>query len=643
MQIRFLQHVVLASSLIVLAAAQNVIAGHSRRPTAPAEGQRMRVVNVREDTDNFGPTGDTAEGKVRRKRAWIFPGTLWCGTGSKAIGYEQLGMFESTDKCCREHDHCKHIIHSFTVKYGVFNPNFYTVSHCDCDQRFQQCLLGVNDTISSMVGYSFFNILRVPCFVLTQQRRCTEMYWWGMCKVAKEAPYAIFKNSLPYNSSVTTSNSGENTHNSSTSKGQHVTEKPLVSPSGKLPKGESRCVSKDKPRGDAFLRKRTKGKGCKRRRKPSTITSTQMPSVSMTNTTLPSILMPAWTIQKNMSVTLDQTTALSNVSKSNGSISERLGKNKGTRKNQLAYSTRRKQDPSQITTMSDLQTASTTQSMPSSTQAPTAVTTVKKTAKSRKDFQKQRPRCGSMMSVRGDTFQPRHENCPEHATSRSATVAPSTIRNAVNATTAQTHRISKTTDLPRRQTMKTLWNTSTTAVSIVSTQKTALLTQAAAPLHHDGEPQKHGNPFVLRNNSSQPITENELLCGSLRYLDECKYKIPPLVKKYDLHNMDSKTAYHCNCTSSLALQIESFKRPNILPFLLRDYVSQYCFKIPKERKRCNRKSCSGGFAKASDLLQALKRIEEKDAELQNSVIDRRRGIPIRLYKRCLRIVDPKRN
>lgn len=35
---------------------------------------------------------DATEGKVvRRKRAWIFPGTLWCGTGSKADEYEQLG------------------------------------------------------------------------------------------------------------------------------------------------------------------------------------------------------------------------------------------------------------------------------------------------------------------------------------------------------------------------------------------------------------------------------------------------------------------------------------------------------------------------------------------------------------------------
>ncbi|XP_078107791.1 group 3 secretory phospholipase A2-like isoform X2 [Sander vitreus] len=118
-------------------------------------------------------------GRARRKRAWMFPGTLWCGTGSKALGYDQLGMFERADGCCREHDHCLHIIPSFTVNYGVFNPHFFTVSHCHCDQRFRQCLLGVNDTISSMVGYSFFNILRVPCFELKQWRRCTEMSWWG--------------------------------------------------------------------------------------------------------------------------------------------------------------------------------------------------------------------------------------------------------------------------------------------------------------------------------------------------------------------------------------------------------------------------------------------------------------------------------
>lgn len=31
------------------------------------------------------------ESRGRRKRSWMFPGTLWCGSGSRAEGYEQLG------------------------------------------------------------------------------------------------------------------------------------------------------------------------------------------------------------------------------------------------------------------------------------------------------------------------------------------------------------------------------------------------------------------------------------------------------------------------------------------------------------------------------------------------------------------------
>ena len=53
---------------------------------------------------------------------------------------------------------------------------------------------------------------------------------------------------------------------------------------------------------------------------------------------------------------------------------------------------------------------------------------------------------------------------------------------------------------------------------------------------------------------------------------------------------------------------------------------------------CFLSSCSGGFTKASDLLQALKMIEEKDtAGVRNSGNKRKRGIPVRLYKRCLRL------
>lgn len=34
--------------------------------------------------------GET-EGELRRKRRWIFPGTRWCGTGTSASRYDQLG------------------------------------------------------------------------------------------------------------------------------------------------------------------------------------------------------------------------------------------------------------------------------------------------------------------------------------------------------------------------------------------------------------------------------------------------------------------------------------------------------------------------------------------------------------------------
>lgn len=49
-------------------------------------------------------------------------------------------------------------------------------------------------------------------------------------------------------------------------------------------------------------------------------------------------------------------------------------------------------------------------------------------------------------------------------------------------------------------------------------------------------------------------------------------------------------------------------------------------------------SCSQGFTKASDLLEALKKIEEKDTvRVRKSGYARKRGIPVRLYRRCLRL------
>ncbi|XP_040011706.1 group 3 secretory phospholipase A2-like [Xiphias gladius] len=275
-------------------------------PARSSPPVRQSLPGAQKEMGQRGKLGGDAPGYCQER----------CGA---AVRYEQLGMFESADRCCREHDRRLCIIPAFTVNYGVFNPNFHTVSHCDCDHRFRQCLLDVNDTRSISVGYSFFNILRVPCFELKQQRRCTETYWWGMCKVTKEGPYAVFPSTLPYRTSDAPGKYGDNSdsNNLTSSEGQHVTESPLISP---------------------------------------------------------------------------------------------------------------------------------------------------------------------------------HNNQP--------------------------------------------------------------------------------------------------LCGSLKHLDECKYQIRPLEKKYELQNMESKTAYHCDCTSRLAVQLKSFKQPRILPTLLMDFVSQYCFELLKEKTCNSRKSCS---------------------------------------------------
>jgi len=120
----------------------------------------------------------TGSSRLRVKRGFIVPGTLWCGSGNKSLSYAdlgelfffsffiisfkmllisfirsehffvnqtkiylcvsclcKLGVFQNTDSCCREHDQCQDTILSFESKFGVFNRNIFTMSHCDCDNK----------------------------------------------------------------------------------------------------------------------------------------------------------------------------------------------------------------------------------------------------------------------------------------------------------------------------------------------------------------------------------------------------------------------------------------------------------------------------------------------------------------------------
>lgn len=493
---------------------------------------------IKVDAPNGDHSAAEGEGKLRRKRSLIFPGTLWCGTGSKAFGFDQLGMFEGADRCCREHDHCHHMIPAFTVNYGVFNPNFYTVSHCDCDQRFRQCLLDVNDTISSMVLYSFFKILKVPCFELKLQKRCTKLYWWGMCKVTEEAPYAIFKKQIYFNTSTSKLEKSDSSK-SAESESRLLTGIQQIELPRKKPKPEEKCT---------FFHMKTNG--CRRNNGKQ---STVAPYV--------------------------HTTSL---------------------KTDISRKTKR---------LKSLSATSTTPTTALSAKRPDAVQLTRATTISQRVTGHQ----PSMVK----SFQSQNKNSPLTRTFPAATPTKGS---------AFTGRL--TTSVPYH-------DYSTTAEAFAHYLESKTQSQVLAPFparatnHLTNSGDTKQNKSLLNNKTD--------LCESLKHLDECRYKIPPLKKRFGLKNLDTKPAYHCTCTKRLAVEIQSLK-PSSVPSFLMDLVSENCFTLPKRKKCRHRKSCSRGFSKASDLLQALKKIEQNDiAGVRNSGKPRKGRISVQLYKRCLRL------
>ncbi|KAM4044736.1 protein PROCA1 [Anomaloglossus baeobatrachus] len=134
----------------------------------------------------------------RVKRGFTYPGTLWCGAGNNAEKESDLGDHKETDSCCRTHDHCEHVIHPFTYSYGYRNFLWHTISHCECDNKFKDCLRKVNNTASRVVGQAFFNVIQVQCFDFAYKEQCEERHWYGWCKTYKNETIAVPRESGLY-------------------------------------------------------------------------------------------------------------------------------------------------------------------------------------------------------------------------------------------------------------------------------------------------------------------------------------------------------------------------------------------------------------------------------------------------------------
>ncbi|XP_061933507.1 phospholipase A2 isoform X2 [Apis cerana] len=106
----------------------------------------------------------------------IYPGTKWCGPGTLAKSYDDLGHHAAEDACCREHDHCPITISPKKCIHGICNNSPFTRSHCDCDAKFRRCLQNLNSEVANTLGALFFNVIQVTCF--KERRPCSQ---WQSC------------------------------------------------------------------------------------------------------------------------------------------------------------------------------------------------------------------------------------------------------------------------------------------------------------------------------------------------------------------------------------------------------------------------------------------------------------------------------
>ncbi|KAB5528397.1 hypothetical protein PHYPO_G00139750 [Pangasianodon hypophthalmus] len=512
-----------------------------------------------------------SETRIRQKRAWILPGTLWCGRGSRAGDYEQLGMFERVDRCCREHDHCDSIIRPFTVNFGVFNPTLFTISHCDCDYRFKQCLLDINDTVSNMVGYTFFNILKLHCFELIQKRRCTKINWIGMCTSDKVAPYAILKHPTIYN--ATTSNAG-------------IPEPPVC-------QGKPSATTKQK-------------KIKLKQRKQSTSQKSYVPGASAAGHTflLSEIIGQPYSKPKTISPT--STTGQPNCLMN---FNTTLFHQKSKLINQrtpfsTAASTVHVHTTTSIAPTKQMATPSkkiTPNKSKNITQWP--ITTVQT-----KLIKRYKP-LTSKLNVGphgGDHFQPKQQrgkDGKQDSASLHGTVSPNFITLSLASKLPRTNKFFESMSQTKKETNFPSRKKASNAVSSRSHQ---LNTSKLEMKQKTAEVSKLPK---ISNNTNSATYKSTAICDVTSHLDDCKYRIHPMEKLYGHHNTETTTIYHCDCIHRLTEHLKQLESIALLEKLLWKFVSMSCIEIPNTKECSNDTRCSTILYTATELESSLIKLE----------------------------------
>ncbi|CAF0832716.1 unnamed protein product [Brachionus calyciflorus] len=118
---------------------------------------------------------------ISKRDTWGFfisHGTKWCGMGNVASDCDELGEHAETDNCCREHDSCPYTFGSnFYDSFNGYTSHYMTtISHCECDLIFFNCLHEKPYKAHSYEIWTQYETLNIKCFSYMPCNEKTDEY-----------------------------------------------------------------------------------------------------------------------------------------------------------------------------------------------------------------------------------------------------------------------------------------------------------------------------------------------------------------------------------------------------------------------------------------------------------------------------------
>ncbi|XP_048467560.1 group 3 secretory phospholipase A2 [Rhincodon typus] len=546
---------------------------------------------------------DHRPGVRRSRRALIFPGTLWCGVGESAENYTDLGIFHQTDSCCREHDHCNHTLSAFEYNYGVWNFRLHTVSHCNCDETFRRCLLNANDTISTMVGFSYFSMLHVPCFDLKPVERCVKKSQWNHCNITEQVLQAVFHSQPKYSyiqpsldefqmgleSKPTASSAATSRQNqivTSLSAGP-TTRQTLLSSTQKIKRKNKDCHE------------------CK---------DDQMQKTEVTS-------------QNSLMTTMATT---------------RLAFNSIIEQNSIPVAMEKKDGPIKL-----LQ-RNVSKALMNQVNGTMAVRLDEYISKEHGFTIQGRPNTTASLTNSLDSIlSGKHIIGP--------LIKQDTMKNEVNSSFTSARRAFNLSSVSKNSSSKSLpsgsdrkGHTPRSLRCMMGNWRHSEILISSPNAHQTLDPNRP-HSTALKGNSTD--------CSIYKLLDQCKHKISPQEFKFSYYNEQSRTLYHCCCMKRLKNQMKKYVNGSAVEWLLSEFVLPHCFWLKsaprncsnEEPRRCEKQSGSpvailSKYKYLKRILQGLSIIDEYLNPLTDEQERYKNGTSnvtnsIKLYDKCLQLTQ----